>query len=154
MAKVPDGIVPWLKGTTGILEGTIKKRPSASLPDRQVGSFKLLVKGGEIRDFQVKGMPRLVIPCKEISVDGKIDGSRIDLINVVFTSDAILLKGSGTIDTADTDQAVDLHFSYRALSQALPFKGQGSIQVSGSQSAPILTLSGPDQIAPVVGVTH
>jgi type II secretion system protein N len=141
MAKVPEGIVPWIKGTTGILNGTITKHPSTNLPDRQVGTFRFFIKGGEIRELQMKGMPRLIIPSKELSAEGKLDGSRIDLKTIDLRSEAILLKGSGVIDTIS---GLDIRLSYRALSQTLPFKGQGSIQISGSQYAPVVTVSGPD----------
>ena len=148
MAKVPEGIIPWIKGTTGILNGTITKRASSNVPDRQVGSFKFFVSGGEIRELQVKGMPRLIIPTKELSAEGRIDGSRVDLNAINLRSEIILLKGSGVIDTMGGDQSINIRLSYRALSQALPFKGQGIIQIGGSQSAPVVTISGPNTDGP------
>jgi type II secretion system protein N len=151
MAKVPEGIIPWIKGTTGMLDGTITKHPSTTFPDKQVGSFKFLVKGGEIRELQMKGMPRLIIPSKELSVEGRIDGSRIDLRAIDLKSEVILLKGSGVVDAMG---GLDIRLSYRALSQMLPFKGQGVIQINGSQSAPIVTVSGPEKSNPGGSRTH
>jgi type II secretion system protein N len=153
MARVPGGTIPWLRSISGVLHGNVEKRPSSTSTDKQVGSFKLLLTDGEINDLQIKGMPRLVIPYKEISVEGRIDGSRIDLTKLAFTSNEVTLGGSGTLDSTDPEQTIDMRLSYQGSSKTFPLGGRGTMRISGNQSAPVVVLTEAEKtlIAPSAG---
>jgi type II secretion system protein N len=145
LAKCPEGALPWFKGITGFLDGTIKKETPLSRPDKQTGSFQLLLKGGEVKDLQAKNMPRLVIPYKRILIEGKIDGPRVDVTNITLTSDVVSMKGSGTMEATDAGQVIDIRASYEVLSKAFPMKGKGNITISGNQASPTVAISGPPE---------
>jgi len=149
IAKCPEGAVPWLKGISGILDGTVKKVIPAGRPDRQLGSFRLFLRGGEVKDIQIRNLPRLIIPYKEIVLEGRIEGARIDVKRVTLTSDDISLTGTGMVDTEGSEHALDMKLSYEVLSKAFPLKGKGTILVSGNQAAPVVTISEPGQAGPV-----
>jgi hypothetical protein len=88
ISRCPDGVLPWFKGMTGTLEGVIRKRVPVNKPETQVGSFRFVMRNGEVRDLQVKNMPRLIIPYREIVVEGKMAGQKIDVtkLSLVATS--------------------------------------------------------------------
>ena len=148
IAKCPEGALPWLKGVSGILDGVVKEEIPAGRPDRQVGSFRLFLRGGEVRDLQIKNLPRLIIPYKEIVLEGRIEGTRIAVKRLTLTSDAISLTGGGVVDMEESEHALDMKLSYEVLSKAFPLKGKGSITVSGSQAAPEVTVSEAGQGTP------
>jgi type II secretion system protein N len=150
LGKCPEGALPWFKDISGSLDGVIKKETPLARPDTQTGSFRFDLKGGEVKELQARNMPRLVIPYKRIVIEGKIDGPRIDVTSIVLTSDAVSIKGSGTIETTDTGQNVDIRASYEALSKAFPLKGKGTITISGNQASPnVVVISGGPQAAGV-----
>jgi type II secretion system protein N len=137
MSLIPEGAIPWLRGTTGTLSGTIRKKSDPMSPNKQSGSFAFFLKEGEIKNLQVRNLPRLIIPFKEISADGKIDGSRIDLSKIHISSDVISLSGSGVIDSVDIEQSVIINLSYQTLIKTFPLKGQGNLHITGSLSSPM-----------------
>jgi len=141
LGKCPEGVFPWFKGISGSLDGIIRKEAPLSRPDKQAGSFRLDLKGGEVKDLQAKNMPRLVIPYKRIILEGKIDGSLVSLTNIVLTSDDISIKGSGTVATTDMGQTLDIKASYEVLSKAFPIKGKGVITIGGNQASPTIVFS-------------
>ena len=143
MGKCPDGFFPFFRGVSGFLDGWIKKEASSARPDRQTGSFRFDLKGGEVKDLQIKNMPRLVIPYKRIAVEGRIDGPRVDIGTLFLASDAILLLGKGTVEATDQGQNIDVKLSYETLSRSFPLKGKGTILISGNQTAPSITVSNP-----------
>jgi type II secretion system protein N len=143
LAKCPDGVFPFLRGVTGSLDGWIRKDASPARPDRQTGSFRFDLKLGEVKDLQIKDMPRLVIPYKRIAIQGRMDGPRVDLSTIALVSDAIMLLGKGSIETTDQGQNIDVKLSYEALSKSFPLKGKGTILISGNQAAPTITVSNP-----------
>jgi type II secretion system protein N len=143
IGKCPEGALPWFKGISGLLDGVMKKETPFARPDRQTGWFRFNLKGGEVKDLQIKNMPRLIIPYKRIAIEGWIDGSRVDISAISLSSDAVTLKGRGTVETTDQGQNVDIKLAYEALSKAFPLKGKGTIVISGSQAAPTVTISGP-----------
>jgi len=143
MAKCPDGVFPFLKGVTGSLDGWIRKDASPAKPDRLTGSFRFDLKVGEVKDLQIKNMPRLVIPYKRIAIQGRMDGPRVDLSTIALVSDVIMLLGKGSIETTDQGQNIDVRLSYEALSKSFPLKGKGTILISGNQAAPTITVSSP-----------
>lgn len=147
LGKCPEGALPWFKGISGSLDGTIKKETPLARPDKQVGTFRLTLQKGEVNEIQAKNMPRLVIPYKRILVEGKIDGPRIDVTNIALTSDVVSIKGSGTVETTDGGQVVDIKATYEALSKAFPLKGKGTITISGNQASPTVAISGGPQPA-------
>jgi hypothetical protein len=138
MSIIPEGTIPWLHGTTGTLNCTIKKKSSPLSFNKQSGSFVFTLKDGEIKDFQVKNLPRLIIPYKEISADGKIEGSRINITKVLLTSELITFNGLGAIDSIDSEQNMDIHVSYQSFVKTLPLRGQGNLHITGNLSSPIL----------------
>jgi len=148
IAKCPEGALPWLKNVSGILDGVVKEETAPGRPDRQMGSFRLTLRGGEVKDIQIRNLPRLIIPYKEIVLEGRIEGARIDVKRMILRSDAISLTGAGTVDTEESGHALDLKLSYEVLSKVLPFHGQGTLSVSGSQAAPVVTISEPGQGTP------
>ncbi len=141
LAKYPPGAFTSVKGVTGILNGWLKKETSAAKPDRQTGSFRVVAKAGEIKELQVKDMPRLIIPYKEIAIEGKIDGPRLDITRLSLDSDLISLKGTGFIGTGEFDHTLDIKLTYEARSAGSPFKGKGAITVRGTRNAPIVTVT-------------
>ena len=90
LGKCPEGALPWFKGISGILDGMMRKETPASRPDKQTGSFRFDLKGGEVKDLQAKNMPRLVIPYKHIVIEGKIDGP--GSISRTYSSRAMLYR--------------------------------------------------------------
>jgi type II secretion system protein N len=143
MEKYPQGSLSQVKGISGVLNGWLKKEVSLNNPERQTGTFQFTLKDGEIKEVQVKNMPRLIIPYKEIVMEGKIDGSRIDISKMSLNSDLVSVKGSGSIETAEFEPLIDLKLTYEALSERSPLKGKGTIVINGTQAAPIITLSEP-----------
>ncbi len=141
MAKCPEGIFPWFKGVTGILDGIIRKEKFFAIPGKQGGSFRFTIRNGEIKDLRVNNMPRLVIPYKEITIEGKTDGARIDISRILLRSDVVLLRGSGRVEPLDTEQSLDISLSYEALTKTFPLKGKGAISIKGSQTAPLVSVS-------------
>lgn len=153
LGKCPEGALPWFKGITGFLDGTVKKETPLSRPEKQAGSFRFNLKGGEVRDLQAKNMPRLIIPYKRILIEGKIDGPRVDVTNITLTSDVVSIKGNGTVDTTEGGQTIDVKASYEVLSRTFPIKGKGSITISGNQASPTVAISGaPEAPGGVSGV--
>ena len=73
LGKTSRGCASACKGISGFLDGMMRKETPASRPDKQTGSFRFDLKGGEAKDLQAKNTPRLVIPYKHIVIEGKID---------------------------------------------------------------------------------
>ncbi|MGD0228955.1 MAG: type II secretion system protein GspN [Syntrophorhabdales bacterium] len=153
IGKCPEGVVPWFRSMSGILDGTIDKEVPVGKPDGQIGSFRFTVRNGEIRDLQVKNMPRLIVPYKEIDVEGKIDGQKIAIKRLTVTGDVISMKGTGVVESGESDR-VDLKLAYEVLSGAFPIQGKGLIAVSGNQAAPVVTITFPNQEKPANGAPH
>ncbi len=143
IGKCPEGALPWFRGISGFLDGVIKKDVPFARPDRQTGWFRFNLKGGEVQELQIKNMPRLIIPYKRIAIEGRIDGSRVDISTIALSSDAVTLTGKGTVETTDQGQNVDIRLAYDVLSKAFPLKGKGTIVISGNQAAPAVAVSGP-----------
>jgi type II secretion system protein N len=141
MAKCPEGVFPWFRGLTGTLDGVIRNDTALATPDKQTGTFQFVIKNGEVKDIQIRNSPRLVIPYKQITLEGKTNGARIEMTKILVNSDVILLKGSGSIEAGEVEQSLDINLSYEALSKALPLKGKGVISIRGSQGAPLVTIS-------------
>ena len=139
IGECPEGSLPWFKGVSGILDGVIRKEMIVASLDRQVGSFRFSLKDGELRDLRLKNLPRLIIPYKGIVIEGRIDGTRLDVKRIALTSDVVSLIGSGVVETGEFEQNIDIKLSYTALSKASPLKGRGEISISGNQAAPRVT---------------
>ena len=140
----PEGVLPWFKGMTGILDGVIKKETPPGRPDKQVGSFRLNLKGGQVKDLQINNMPRLIIPYQEIAIEGKIDGPRINIAKLALKSDFVSLTGSGFVESGELEQTINMKLSYEGRSAAFPLKGKGTINITGSQSAPVVSVASLD----------
>jgi type II secretion system protein N len=143
VGKCPDDFFPFFKGVSGFLDGWVRKEASSARTDRQTGSFRFDLNGGEVKDLQIKNMPRLVIPYRRIAIEGRIDGPRVDISSLFLASDAILLRGKGTVEATDQGQNIDVKLSYETLSKGFPLKGKGTIFISGNQGAPSITVSSP-----------
>ena len=157
IGKCPEGALPWLKGMSGTLDGVIKKETLDGVikketpigrPDKETGVFRLNIRGGEIKGLQVKNMPRLIIPYKEIVVEGKIDGPRLNINRLALTSEVIALSGAGVVQSGEPDHSIDMKLSYQVLSRFFPLQGKGIITVSGSQIAPVVAISAPEAEKP------
>jgi len=141
VAKCPQGVFPWFRGVTGTLDGIIRKDVPLATPDKQSGTFRFTLKNGEVRDLQVRNLPRLVIPYRQITIEGKINGPRVEVRKIDLTSDVVRLHGSGSIESGDLDQNINIDLSYEALSSVLPLKGKGIISIRGNQAAPLVSIS-------------
>jgi type II secretion system protein N len=144
IGKCPEGALPWLKGMSGTLDGAIRKETPIGRPDKETGVFRLNLRGGEIKGVQVKNMPRLIIPYKEIVVEGKIDGPRLNINRLALMSEVIALSGAGVVQSGEPDRGIDMKLSYQVLSRSFPLQGKGIITVSGSQTAPVVAISAPE----------
>jgi len=149
IGKYPGGALPWFKGMSGTLDGVIKKETPIGRPDKETGVFRVNIRDGEIKDLQVKNMPRLIIPYKEIVVEGKIDGPRLNINRLALTSEVIALSGEGVVQSGEPDRGIDMKLSYQVLSRSFPLQGKGIITVSGSQTAPVVAISAPVAEKPV-----
>jgi type II secretion system protein N len=149
IGKCPEGALPWFKGMSGTLDGVIRKETPIGRPDKETGVFRLTIRGGEIKGLQVKDMPRLIIPYKEIVVEGKIDGPRLNINKLTLTSEVIALSGAGVVQSGEPDRGIDMKLSYQVLSRSFPLQGKGIITVSGSQTAPVVAISAPVAEKPV-----
>ncbi len=148
IGKCPEGTLPWLKGMSGTLDGVIKKETPIGRPDKETGVFRLNIRDGEIKGLRVKNMPRLIIPYKEIVVEGKIDGLRLNINKLALTSEMIALSGAGVVQSGEPDHSIDMKLSYQVLSRSFPLQGKGIITVSGSQIAPVVAISAPEAEKP------
>jgi type II secretion system protein N len=148
IGKCPEGALPWLRGMSGTLDGVIKKETPIGRPDKETGVFRLNIRGGEIKGLQVKNMPRLIVPYKEIVVEGKIDGPRLNINRFALTSEVIALSGAGVVQSGEPDHSIDMKLSYQVLSRFFPLQGKGIITVSGSQTAPVVVISAPETEKP------
>ena len=136
---------------TGTLDGVIRKETPPGRPDKQTGSFRLNLKGGQVKDLQVNNMPRLIIPYQEIAIEGKIDGPRVNIVKLALKSDLVSLTGSGFVESGETDQTIDMKLFYETLSQIFPLKGKGVITISGSRKAPVVTIAPQEAASPAGG---
>ena len=148
ISKCPEGALPWFKGMSGTLDAVIRKETPIGRPDKETGVFRLSIRGGEIMGLQVKNMPRLIIPYKEIVVEGKIDGPRLNINKLTLTSEVIALSGAGVVQSGEPDRGIDMKLSYQVLSKSFPLQGKGIITVSGSQAAPVVAISAPEAEKP------
>jgi type II secretion system protein N len=151
LARCPEGILPWFRGMSGTLDGVIRKETPPGRPDKQAGSFRLYLKGGQVKDLRVNNMPRLIIPYQEITIEGKIDGPRINIVKLALKSDLVSLTGSGFVESGETDQTIDMKLSYETLSQVFPLKGKGLITISGSRKAPVVAIAPQEAAKPAEG---
>jgi type II secretion system protein N len=148
LGKCPEGAFPWFTGMSGTLDGTMNKQTPMDRPERGTGVFRLDIKDGEIKGIQVKNMPKLIIPYKEIIIEGKIDGPRRSINRLALNSDMIAIAGAGVVQSGETDQDIDMKLSYRALSKSFPLQGSGTLTVSGSPAAPVVAVSPPETPKP------
>ena len=139
LARCPEGAFPWFKGMSGRLDGMIEEKMPVGRPDKETGSFKLTVADGEIKGLQIKNMPQLVVPYKNIVVEGKIDGQKRNISKFTLNSDVVTISGVGALQKGETDDAIDMRLSYRALSKSFPLQGSGALIVSGTQTAPVVS---------------
>jgi type II secretion system protein N len=145
VSSIPEGTLPLLRGMTGSLSGTIKKKPNPTSANKQSGSFSVSLNDGEIRDFQIKSLPRLIIPYQIISAEGRIDGSSADISKIILKSDAISFHGSGTIDLAD-EQGMNIGLSYQVFSKSFPLKGHGNLWITGSPTLPVAVVLDSEKV--------
>jgi len=147
LAKYPENRLPWFKGVSGTLNGWVKKDMPLHAPEKQKGSFSINMRNGEIMEIAIKNLPRLTIPYKDIAIEGKIDGERINLSKIAINSPGNTINGSGTIEANEFEQKINLKFNYEATTKNAPLAGKGTITISGSQwsSDIVITPEVPEQ---------
>jgi type II secretion system protein N len=141
ISKFPVGVLPGFRGVTGKLNGVIRRNVPLATPDKQSGTFRFTLTNGEVKGLQIKDLPRLVIPYRQIIIEGKTNGPKVEVRKILLTSDVVLLRGSGLIESSDLEQYLDINLSYEALSKLLPLKGKGVVTIRGSSAAPLVTIS-------------
>ncbi|MBA4391621.1 MAG: type II secretion system protein GspN [Syntrophus sp. (in: bacteria)] len=149
LAGHPEDTLPWFKGMSGTLNGWIKNESPLYTLDKQKGSFSINMKDGEIKEILIRDFPRLTIPYKEIVIEGKIEGERINLSRIVINSPGNTIRGSGIIDANQYEQKVDFKLYYEALVKNAPLAGKGTITITGKQWSPdiIMTPEVPEKPA-------
>jgi len=154
LAKYPENRLPWFKGVSGILNGWVKKDMPLYAPERQKGSFSINMRNGEIMEIAIKNLPRLTVPYKDITIEGKIDGERINLTKIVINSSGNSINGNGIIEANEFEQKIDLKFNYEATTKNAPLAGKGTIIISGNQWSPdiIITPEVPEKPSAAVPV--
>jgi hypothetical protein len=133
LSKYPENRLPWFKGISGQMSGWVKKEMPLLAPEKQKGSFAVTIQNGDIKELYLKNAPRISLPFKEISVEGKIDGDTIRLSKIFIRSIGDQISGSGIIESNDFEQKIDLKLTYEATSKGAPLSGKGMITVSGNQ---------------------
>jgi len=141
LAGYPEGRLPWFKGMSGTLNGWIKNETPLYAPEKQKGSFSINMKDGEINEISIRDFPRLTIPYKDIIVEGKIEGEKVNLSKIAISSPGNIIRGSGTIDANEYEQKVDLKFYYEALVKNAPLAGKGTITITGKQWSPDVVIA-------------
>jgi type II secretion system protein N len=141
LAKYPEGTLPWLNGLSGSMSGWIKKEVSLARPEKQKGSFRIIMTAGEMKELHVKNLERFVLAYKEIVAEGKISGSTILVDRIVVDGEGIRLKGSGTIEKAGSDKKINLKLLCENPSGAGPLPNGSVITVTGSHLAPTVSVS-------------
>jgi hypothetical protein len=135
LSKYPENRLPWFKGISGQMSGWVKKEMPLLAPEKQKGSFAVNIQNGDIKELYLKNSPRLSLPFKEITVEGRIDGDTIRLTRVFINSIGDQISGSGVIESNDFEQKIDLKLTYEATSKGAPLAGKGMITVTGNQWA-------------------
>jgi hypothetical protein len=133
LSKYPESRLPWFKGISGQMSGWVKKEMPLMAPEKQKGTFAVNILNGDIKELYLKNAPRLSMPFKEIAVEGRIDGDTIRLNKIFIKSIGDEISGSGTIESNDLEQKIDLKLSYEATSKGAPLPGKGVVTVSGNQ---------------------
>jgi type II secretion system protein N len=141
LAKYPPGTLPWFKGITGTADGSITRETPLLQPTKEKGSFRLTIRNGEIRDLYTKNLPGIVVPFKEITAEGRLEGSQAIIDRVFLSGSGITMKGSGTLTKGDPYPAINLKLSYESQSKGIPLPPKGIIVMSGSQWSPTVTVS-------------
>jgi type II secretion system protein N len=152
LAMYPEGVLPWLKGMSGTLNGWIKNESPLNAPEKQKGSFSISMKDGEIKELLIRDFPRLTMPYKEIVIEGKIEGERVNLSKITINSLGNMIRGSGTINVNEYEQKVDLKFYYEALVKNAPLAGRGAITITGKQWSPNIVITPEVSEKPAEGV--
>lgn len=132
-SQYPENRLPWFKGISGVMNGWVKKEMPPLTPEKQKGSFAVNIQNGEIKEIQVKNAPKFSLPYKDITIEGKIDGDTIRLSKISINSMGNIINGTGSIETNDFEQKIDLKLTYEATSKGAPLSGKGMITVSGNQ---------------------
>lgn len=141
LAKYPEGTLPWFKGLSGSMSGRIFKQVPLAGPDKQKGSFRIVMTAGEITGLQVKNLENFILAYKEVVAEGKITGSRIQLDRIYIEGEGLVLKGRGTIERGETEQGINLTLVCESASDASPLPNGAVITVTGNQWSPTIAIS-------------
>lgn len=141
LAKYPPGTLPWFKGISGTAEGSMTREVPLLHPTKEKGSFRFTIKNGEIRDLYTKNLQGIVVPFKEITAEGRLDGSQAIIDRVFLSGSDITMKGNGTLSKGDPHPAINLKIFFESQSKAVPLPPKGIIIMSGSQWSPTVTVS-------------
>ena len=134
LSKYPEGRLPWFKGLSGTMNGWIKKEMPLYATEKQKGSLSFSLDNGEIKELAPKNFPKLTLPYKKITVDGKINGYRINFDNLFLEgTNGEIIKGKGYIDTNEFEPKIDLALVYESKKEGSPLQGKGKINVNGNK---------------------
>lgn len=134
LSKYPEGRLPWFKGLSGKMAGLIKKEMPLYAPEKQKGSLSLYLANGEIKELAPKNYPKLTIPYKKITVEGKINGDRINFDKLVLESiNGDIIRGTGYLDTNEFEPKIDLALFYESKTDGSHLPGKGKINISGNK---------------------
>lgn len=134
--------LPWVKDLSGLMNGLLEKELTMSSKPSK-GRFNLTLRNGEIRELQIKGLPRLNMPFRVICVEGRIDGEKTEISNFSVNAAGMSLKGSGCIEGSEPYRNIDLKLSCEGTSALTPVTGKGVIAIAGALPAPEVMMA-PD----------
>ena len=136
LARYPEGRLPWLKGMTGVMKGTIARDVNLIDREQEKGTFSFMVKEGELKEAAFKDGSRVSLPFKELVVEGRIKGERWDVDRVYLKGNGYAVKGLGVIEGSGAGAVVDLKLDYQSSADGAPLTGKGSVMISGDLWSP------------------
>jgi type II secretion system protein N len=141
LAQYPPGTLPWFKAISGTAEGSVTREVPLLHPTKEKGSFRLTIVNGEIRELYTKNLQGLILPFKEITAEGRLDGTQAIIDRIFLTGSGITMKGSGALTKGDQAPAINLKLFYESHSKTIPLPPRGTIMMTGSQWSPNVTVS-------------
>jgi len=129
LANYPEKQFPWCKGINGTLSGWIRREVPYAAPEKQKGSFSIQIKNGAIRGVVIKDFAGFLLPFKDMSIEGKLRGTTVEISRIVINDAGITIKGSGIIEGSTGDQRINVKLSYESTAKDIPLSGKGIIAV-------------------------
>jgi type II secretion system protein N len=132
LSRYPEGRFDWFKGMSGTINGSITKQVALFVQEQQKGVFDFKIRNGEVKELHVRDLPKFILPFKEIAVEGKTTGNRIDITKVLVSGPGVTAKGRGVIESGEAQQRIDVVLTYEGDSKASPLSGRGTINIVGN----------------------